>query len=65
MQVRPPPWIALPETVVLGILPAASTVQVFPNLVEAVSLASPSSPSGGYSVIRVLVVVPVVPSKVV
>ena len=39
VQVRPLPWIALPETVVLGILPTASMVQVFPNLVEAVSLA--------------------------
>ena len=49
MQVRPPPWIVLPESVVLGILPAGSMVPVFPSLVEAVSLASPSNPSGGYS----------------
>ena len=65
MQVRPPPWIALPESMVLDILPAGSMVPVFPNLAEAVSLASPSSPSGGCSVIPVLVAPPVVLSKVV
>ena len=65
VQVRPPPWIELPESVVLGILPVGSMVPVFPSLVEAVSLASPSHPSGGCFVIRVLVAVPVVPSKVV
>ena len=69
VPVRPLPWIALPEIVVLGILPAASMVQVLPNLVAAVSLAvlsiALSRPFGGYSVTRVLVVVPVVPSKVV
>ena len=49
VQVRPPPWTELPESVVLGILPVASMVPVLPSLVEAVFLASPSSPSGGCS----------------
>ena len=65
MQVRPLTWIVLPESVVLRTLPAVSMVQVLPSLVAAVSPASRSSPSGGCSVIRVLVAPPVVPSKVV
>ena len=65
MQVRPLTLTVHPESMVLGILPAASMVQVPPSLVAAVYLASPSSPSGGCSVIRVLVAPPVVPSKVV
>ena len=65
MQVRPPPWTELPESVVLGILPVVSMVPVLPSLVEAVFLASPSRPSGGCSGTRVLVAELVVPSKVV
>ena len=65
MQVRPPPWTERPESVVLDILPVVSMVPVLPSLVEEVFPASPSLPSGGCSVTRVLVAELAVPSKVV
>ena len=65
VQVRPPPWTELPESVVLGILPVVSMVPVLPSLVEVVFPALLSSPSGGCSGILALVVESVVPSRVV
>ena len=65
VQVRPPPWTELPESMVLGIRPVVSMVPVLPSLVEVVFPASPSRPSGGCSGMVALVAEPVVPSKVV